>query len=173
MCPLRAECKSPVAPSLGKYNMMIIGEAPGKEEDYERKGFVGRSGELLWNALKEKGYNRNMFHVTNVVKCYPSISKTPNKRQIKACSKFLDEEIKVIKPFVILAFGNTSLKYFTEEESGIMAKSGTTEWNDKANAWICWCIHPASVLYHDENRELFDKGIKNFISKIKVLGGLK
>jgi len=173
LCPLKEECTNPVQPSLGKYNMMIVGEAPGKDEDALGEGFIGKSGRLLWDSLKEKGYRRNMFHITNVVKCFPSSTKTPTKRHIKSCSKYLDKEIEIIKPFIILAFGNTSLKYFTDEDSGIMSKNGTTEWNEKANAWICWCMHPASVLYHEENRTMFDEGIKNFANKIRTLGGLE
>jgi len=48
-----------------------------------------------------------------------------------------------------------------------MNKCGTTEWNNDVGAWICWCIHPVSVLYDAKNKELFKKGIKNFIKKIK------
>lgn len=169
-CELREECKKPVLNSKGKYNIMIVGEAPGKSEDLYGEGFVGSSGQLLWDLLREKGYKRKYFNITNVVKCYPSKTKTPKLKHIKACSKWIDEEVENIKPFLILAVGNTSLRYFTGEEKGIMNKNGTTEWNDKAGAWICWCIHPASVLYHEENFSLFRKGIENFVEKIEILG---
>ena len=59
-----------------------------------------------------------------------------------------------------------------DEDTGIMAKSGTTEWSDKVGAWICWCIHPASVLHHRENEELFQAGIENFARKVEILGGI-
>jgi DNA polymerase-3 subunit alpha len=169
-CDLKSECKAPVVSSTGKYNIMIIGEAPGKEEDREGVGFVGRSGELVWNSLSKKNLKRNMFNITNVVKCFPSKTRTPTNKHIKSCSKWLTEEIENIKPCLILAFGNTNIKFFTEEESGIMAKSGTTEWNEKYGCWICWCIHPASVLYSPENNELFSRGIKNFAEKVKIFG---
>ncbi|MFW9881385.1 MAG: uracil-DNA glycosylase family protein, partial [Candidatus Thorarchaeota archaeon] len=169
-CELREECKKPVLNSKGKYNIMIIGEAPGKSEDLYGEGFVGSSGQLLWDLLREKGYKRKDFNITNIVKCYPSKTKTPKAKHIKACSKWIEEEINNIKPFLILAVGNTTLRYFTGEEKGIMNKNGTTEWNEKAGAWICWCIHPASVLYHRENLKLFREGIENFTKKIDILG---
>ena len=170
-CSLRDECSKPVLPSNGRYNMMIVGEAPGRDEDKEGEGFVGKSGKLLWDSIVEYGYEREDFYITNVVKCYPSETKTPSKANIKKCSRWLDDEIKKVKPFIILSFGNTGLKYFTGEDKGIMEKNGTTEWNDKANSWVCYCVHPASVLYHSENKKLFDEGISNFARKIKYLGG--
>ena len=173
-CELCSECTRIVKPSVGAYNVMIVGEAPGKEEDREGKGFVGRSGDMLWKELGKKGLSRRQLYVTNVVKCWPSKTKTPTGRQISKCSKkWLDEEIVAIKPVIILAFGNTALRYFTGEEKGIMARNGTCEWNNKAGAWVCYCIHPASVLYHDENMELFKKGIANFAQKAIEIGGLR
>ncbi len=102
--------------------------------------------------------------------CFPSKTKTPTKRHINSCSRIIDDEIEKINPPLILAFGNTSLKYLLNQDSGIMDKNGTTEWVEKAKAWVCWCIHPASVLYHNENKKLFVEGIKNFANKIKIVG---
>ncbi len=170
-CELRKECRVPVLPSVGNSNVMIIGEAPGKDEDRLGLGFSGAAGKVMWDALEKYNLERRDFHVTNVVKCFPSISRTPSKKHINHCRKWLDEEIGKISPYAILAFGNTCLNYFTGVEKGIMDKSGKTEWIDSARAWVCWCIHPASVLYHQENKSLFDAGIENFSNKIKVLGG--
>jgi len=172
-CGLLDECSAPVVPSKGRYNIMILGEAPGKNEDENREGFVGKSGKLLWKELDGYGYKRNLFHLTNVVKCWPSADKTPTARQINYCSEWLEEELKIVKPFLILAFGNTSIKAILKEDGGIMSKSGTCEWIDKLGAWVCWCIHPASVLYHEENMELFQEGIKCFADRVAVLGGIE
>ena len=173
LCDLRAECSAPVLPSLGIYNIMIVAEAPGKTENVKGKGLVGASGDILWRELSSYGHNRSEFHTTNVVKCFPSVSKTPSHKQIKSCSKWLDEEIKILEPPMILAIGNVALKYFTGEDSGIMAKNGTTEWIEKFGCWVSWCIHPASVLYHRENMEIFSKGIKNFAEKLGTISQAK
>lgn len=169
-CELRSQCKSPVLPSKGTKNIMIVGEAPGKDEDENGKGFCGRSGKYVWDTFSGYGLNRSMFHVTNVVKCFPSQSKTPNRKQIKTCGKWLDAEIKNVNPVLILAFGNTCMEYFKGEEKGIMEMCGKTEWSSKHNAWICYCIHPASVLYYRENEKLFGEGVENFIRCMGVLG---
>ncbi len=167
LCELRAECRQPVPSSMGAYNLMIVGEAPGREENAAGVGFVGSSGNLLWVELEKLGLMRRNFHISNIVKCYPSKTKTPSKKHIAVCSnRWLKEEIEQLKPTMILAFGNTALKFFAEQDTGIMEKNGTTEWNDKCETWISWCIHPASVLYHRENEAEFRRGLENFAHKI-------
>lgn len=170
-CELRSQCKSPVYPSRGNKNIMIIGEAPGKIEDREGKGFIGPSGEMVWNKFAKEGFYRDSFHITNVGKCFPSESKTPSKKQIKTCGKlWLEKELETVSPIIVLAFGNSCVSYFKGEESGIMNLNGTTEWSDQYNCWICWCIHPASVLYHRENEKMFEEGINNFLRKLRFIG---
>jgi uracil-DNA glycosylase family 4 len=168
-CDLRKECKAPVLPSRGYYNVMFVGEAPGGDEDLQGRGFCGKSGNLIWDTVKKHSITREDVYLDNVVKCYPSVTKTPAKKHVRSCSKWLDAEIAAIEPVLILAFGNTPLLYFKDQEKGIMELNGTTEWSDKHKAWICWCIHPASVLYHRENMEAFEKGIDNFFVKFNAL----
>jgi uracil-DNA glycosylase family 4 len=171
-CTLGKECEfGPVYPSPGRLNVMITGEAPGHDEDVEGRGFVGKAGtDILWKEIQKYGLTRDHFYITNVNKCYPHISKNPTGEQIKICWKWLSEEIKHIQPCLILAFGNTCLNCFNNTDSGITNMNGKTEWNEKLNAWICWCVHPASALYNPNNRKLFEGGIANFIEKIEFLG---
>jgi len=172
-CELCQECSSPVLPSPGYFNIMICGEAPGKDEDRLGKGFVGKSGQdVLWPALKEHGLKRSDFHITNICKCYPSQSKTPTREHITKCKRWLENEIEYLKPALILAFGNTGLKAFTNKESGIMDLNGKIEWNDKYQTYICWCIHPSAVLRNPSNKKLFVEAIDAFVNKIKELGGI-
>ena len=168
-CGLRLECKSPVLPSPGSTNLMIIGEAPGRNEDNEGYGFVGDVGNVLWNELDNYGLRRREFYCTHFVKCYPSKTKTPVKEHIETCREWLKGEIDIVKPSIVLAFGNTAIKFFTDEETGIMKKNATTEWNERYGLWICWCIHPASVLYHSENITLFSEAVKNFVEKSGII----
>lgn len=173
-CALRAECKAPVRPSAGRYNISIIGEGPGREEDGIGKGFVGDSGRILWSALDRYGFKREDFHVTNVVKCWPSKTRTPAKEHIDACGGFLQQELSIVRPFLILAFGNTCNQFFTGEAKGIMDLSGTVVWSDKYQAWICWSVHPASVLYDRGgvagNRARLDSAIETFADRVGSLG---
>lgn len=171
-CDLRLECRAPVMPSRGKYNVVICGEAPGKDEDNAGSGFVGSAGKnILWPELEKYGLSRILFHVTNCVKCYPSKTKTPKKKHIVACQHWLLEELNNLDTRLILAFGNTCLSFFTNTASGITNVTGETHWNEKFKAWICWCIHPASVLHNPGNRRDFEKGIKNFAETMFALQG--
>ncbi|MFW9899653.1 MAG: DNA polymerase III subunit alpha [Candidatus Thorarchaeota archaeon] len=172
-CDLRKTAKFPVPHSMGRYNAVIVGEAPGKNENIEGRGFVGDAGQILWKKLKRYGLERYMFHITNICKCWPGRGNaTPSISSVKICGQWLEKEIEGLKPFIILALGNTSLQFFKGEKAGITAMSGVTEWDDKYGCWICYCVHPAILLHsREEAKELFNKGIKNFYEKIQILGG--
>lgn len=172
-CELRAEAKALVSPSMGRYNIMAVGEAPGVEENEQGVGFVGDSGtKQLWPELAKYGIYPQMLHVTNVCKCYPGKRiKTPGKKHIEACRPILEAEIASIRPVVILAFGNTSVKFFLGKDGGITDMSGKTEWSDRYGCWLCWCLHPASVLHSPANRSGFETGIENFAMVLDRLGG--
>lgn len=168
-CGECGESKKPVLPSLGERRIVILGEAPGKNEDLTGKGFVGASGKLLFEELNRHGIEREQCFVSNVVKCVQKGPPTPACTS-RCCSTWLVREMKMIRPYVVLALGNTPLFALTGERSGITSKNGTTQWVHKINAWVCWCLHPASVLYSPDNRKEFSRGISNFRSVVKSLG---
>ena len=171
-CEMGGSCGGPVGSSPGRLRAAIIGEAPGVDEDREGVGFVGRSGKLMWDMLGKKGYDREMFHVGNVVKCFPGKGKTPTLAQIKACSAaWLDEEMRIVRPVVVLVLGNSPLAWLTGKASGIMAMNGRTEWNPKLSSWVCYCVHPASALHSVENMEPLRIGLENFVRSLRAAGG--
>lgn len=166
-CDLIDECSAPVPPSPGKYNIAIVGEAPGLEEDKKGKGFVGRSGDEVWKALKK--YDRSLFHVTNVAKCFPKKTHKPSTAQIDMCGcTYLKKELEQIKPILVLAFGNTPLEFFTGKKSGVMNMSGQTTWSEEYGCFIAWCLHPAAALYNPDNRHYFIAGMRNFKRLCKI-----
>jgi DNA polymerase-3 subunit alpha len=171
-CKLRNECHRPVMPSPGKYNIVLAGEAPGPKEDQFGWGFYEEApaGGLLWGDINRKGYERSLFHVTNINKCYPSKSRKPNSKQIQECtSRYLNDELKQIKPVLILAFGNTSLQFFEGIKSGITGMSGRTTWNEKYGCWIAWCLHPAATFHNPDNKSFYIAGMKNFFRLMRIL----
>jgi DNA polymerase-3 subunit alpha len=168
-CYLRSEADRVVLPSMGKYNVMILGEAPGEGENRLGKGFVGRSGGTLWKELWKYNLERSMFHVSNCCKCFPSKTKTPDEKAITTCSIWWKEEVKELGTKLILALGSIPKLALTGDKKGISNLSGTTEWNEDLNSWICWCMHPASVLHNSSNKELFERGISNFASHLSFL----
>jgi len=165
-CNLRDECRRPVLPSQGRMNVMIVGEAPGRDEDREGIGFIGDSGDRLWTML---GLERELFHVTNVCKCYPSKTKTPKKTNVNKCRHWLEKEIEIVKPFLILSFGNTGNFFFRGQDSGIMSINATTEWHRDYNCWVTYSVHPAMTLYSPENMPLLTSSIDEFVRKLEIL----
>lgn len=166
-CELRGECRKPIKPTIGQTNVMIIGEAGGKDEDRMGEGFVGKAGQILWNTLREYGLDKKLFIYSNICKCFPSVTRTPKKKHVDTCSKFINREIEDIKPPLILAFGNTCNLFFRGESSGIMSINGKTMFNDKHDCWITYSVHPAMVAYSPENMPEFRKGIEEFVKKVE------
>lgn len=171
-CGLRAECARPVSPSPSDHNMMIIAEAPGAYEDRQGVGLVGPAGKVIWSELGKYDLDRTLFHVTNTCKCFPKKTKTPNKEHVEACSGWLKEEIEQVKPFIILASGKTAMYFFTGEDKGITKKNATIEWNEDYGCYVCYCLHPASILHSNKNKSEFERGIKFFSDKVQAIGGI-
>lgn len=168
LCGLRGCCKAPILPTKGKYNLAIINGTPSFNDDRTGESLSGDGGEVLWTALKKKGIKKSWFHITNVCKCYPKKEKV-TKAFIKTCSdKWLMEEINEIDCRIILALGKIPVELMGEKDDGIMKLNGTTTWNDAFQAWICWCINPASVLMDPENKTKFNQGINNFSKMLKI-----
>ena len=91
--------------------VMIIGEAPGKEEDESGHAFVGAAGRFLNHVLQETGFDRGDFFITNVVKCRPPGNRTPKKDEIDTCTAlYLFEQIKLVNPRLIVLLGGVAAK---------------------------------------------------------------
>lgn len=86
-------------------DLLLIGEAPGEEEDLKGEPFVGMAGQLLTRILKSIGFDRKDVYITNVVKCRPPHNRNPQHEEIKACEPYLVKQISIIKPKIICALG--------------------------------------------------------------------
>jgi len=168
-CELCSECNIPVPTSTGTYNAFIVGEACGWEEDRDGEGFVGKAGKKLWTYVSQHGYERQEFHISNICHCYPKETRTPKEEHIQACLPWLERELKQSQCHLILALGNIPLFALSGRKAGITELSGTTEWIDRLNAWVCWGMHPAATLRNRANVEPFERGVKNFIEKFELL----
>lgn len=111
-CPLW-ESRTLAVPGDGNYTskVMIIGEAPGKEEDETGKPFVGATGRFLNHVLEGTGLDRDDFFITNTVKCRPPKNRTPKKLEIETCtSNYLFEQIELLNPKLIMLLGGVAAK---------------------------------------------------------------
>lgn len=100
-------------PGSGSYDakIMFVGEAPGYWEDQKGLPFVGRAGKVLDELLTEISLKRYDVYITNIVKCRPPNNRDPDEDEIKACSPYLDRQIDIIRPKVIVPLGRHSMSY--------------------------------------------------------------
>ncbi len=105
--------------------VMIVGEAPGAEEEKTGRPFIGRSGRLLTEILSAAGLNRDEIFVTSVIKCRPPQNRTPLKSEIRACIPWLTAQIELIRPEVLLTVGNVSTQTLLGTKAGINGLRGS------------------------------------------------
>ncbi len=166
-CQLRKGCSGPVGMEKGKYNLMIVGEAPGREEDAQGSPFIGKAGQLLFKNLSRLNFEREDFYISNVVKCYPR--GKPSLADVGNCGDYLAKEIRAVRPVAILSLGNIARLFFSGKESGVLEANGTVVWSDRFQVWIVYSIHPAMVLYHRENKGLLEESLVVFKSLVRYL----
>ena len=98
--------------------VMLVGEAPGRQEDLKGEPFVGQAGRFLDGLLESVGLARDQVYITNVVKSRPYIGPSPGRNraptasEIGACRPWLDEQIRIVQPQIIVAMGRVALEYF-------------------------------------------------------------
>jgi len=95
--------------------IMLIGEAPGYNEDISGKPFVGEAGKILNELLKSVGLERKDVYITNILKCRPPGNRNPRPEEIKACVPYLDRQISLLKPRIIATLGSFAMSYIFEK----------------------------------------------------------
>ena len=143
-----------------KARVMLIGEAPGREEDLQGRPFVGRAGRFLTQQLSQLGYSRENFFITNVVKCRPPGNRKPRSEEIKACHKWLEEQVRLVKPKLIILLGATAAEAFglnLKERGKFIKKEGRV---------IFVTYHPAGAMRNKKLKGIFIQDLKKGLSKI-------
>lgn len=124
--------------------VFIVGEAPGAEEDETSVPFIGRSGKLMNTLLGEVGICRDDCYVTSILKCRPPENRNPKSGEIASCSPYLMEQIRFVKPKVIITVGNFSARYILGTKEGIMTLRGGQ--HQVGDSVVIPTVHPAYVL---------------------------
>ena len=159
-CPLR---KAAIGPTSYNGNpsspLMLVGEGPGGVEDDYGVPLVGPSGQLLDKALARVGITRDRVYTTNIVKCRPAGNRTPSVEEGEFCAtRWLDAEIAVVQPKVIVALGSVALKYLYHAKARITADRG--KWfRTRHDIPAIATYHPAYLLRltgDDERRAKWD-----------------
>ncbi len=126
-------------------DLMFVGEGPGAEEDRQGLPFVGRSGKLLGRLLMEEvGIQRSDCYIANVVKCRPPGNRDPKPDEIAACRPYLEEQVDLVDPVVIVTLGNFASKLLLDTDTGITKLRGRAYgYGDRS---LVPTFHPAAAL---------------------------
>ena len=124
--------------------IMFIGEGPGAEEDRSGRPFVGQAGRLLDRMIVAMGLERSQTYIANVVKCRPPGNRDPKEDELAACSPFLDRQIELIRPEVIVALGRFAANRLTGTDKPLGALRG--RWSHYKGVPLLATFHPAYLL---------------------------
>lgn len=130
--------------------IMLIGEAPGKNEDLQGRPFVGAAGKLLDELLPLAGLTRTEVYITNILKCRPPENRDPLPEEIAACAHHLDIQIRHLRPELIITMGAFSLQRFFPGETMAQARGRLRNCD---GAFVYPVMHPAAALRRREFRE--------------------
>jgi uracil-DNA glycosylase len=156
-----------------KAEVMFVGEQPGDQEDKQGKPFVGPAGKLLDTAMEEAGIDRSLAYVTNVVKHFKwqargkrRIHQKPNWREISACRPWLDAELSVVKPRVLVCLGATAAQALLGRDFRVTKQRGEPVESDLAPV-VMATVHPSSILRSDEEDR--EAEMAAFVSDLKTV----
>ncbi|HMB26104.1 MAG TPA: uracil-DNA glycosylase [Patescibacteria group bacterium] len=149
-------------------DILFCGEAPGRNEALTGRPFCGASGKILDELLAHAGIKRQDIYITNILKCRPPSNRNPQAKEIKVCSTYLKEQIKIIKPKVICTLGNFATKFIfanwglEDKIQGISRIHGQVsdvpvEHKEKGADKIIALYHPAVATYNAKMKQTLKK----------------
>jgi len=150
-------------PGEGDINarIMIIGQAPGKQEDATGRPFVGKAGKFLTNSLEKFGKKREEFFITSVIKCFPPANRKPTKKEIHACLPYTLAQIKAIKPEKILVLGEIACTALLNKKF----KEVKGKFIEKEDIEFFVTFHPSAAMRFKKIKEKFFKDLETFFKK--------
>ena len=127
-------------------DLLVIGEAPGAEEDRQGEPFVGRAGQLLNAMLKAIGFAREEVYIANILKCRPPNNRDPRPSEQSTCTPYLDRQIELIEPKAILALGRIAAQWLLQSDVPIGRLRGQVRQYGTAGIPLVVTYHPAYLL---------------------------
>lgn len=150
-CTELAESRTQVVPGVRPpgADVLLVGEAPGAQEDLEGIPFVGRSGQLLDALLAGAGLPRERVAVANVLKCRPPKNRTPRRGEVERCRPWLTRQIELVDPTVVVALGGSATEWFVGRGARISALRGTPQ--TYAGRPLVVTYHPSAAIRFGPN----------------------
>ncbi len=155
-------------------SLLFVGEAPGYWEDVKGMPFVGAAGKLLDTLLADISLSRIMVYITNVVKCRPPENRDPLPVEVETCTPYLNRQVKVIQPEIIVTLGRHATSYVLSE-AGLKEVVGITKLRGKVysvklfglSVSVLPTFHPAAVLHNPKYKDALERDFQLLQSLVK------
>ncbi len=145
--------------------LVLVGEAPGREEDRRGEPFVGEAGRLLDRILLAMGLQRSDVYICNVIKCRPPGNRDPEEDEVAACEPFLRRQLKVIAPEVILTLGRYAAQALLRDGSPVGRLRGN--WRTYQDIPLMPTYHPAYLLRNPEKKREVWEDVKQVVHRLQ------
>jgi DNA polymerase len=158
-CPTLIECRSRIVNGVGPTDadLLFVGEAPGEFEDQQGEPFVGRSGDVLDDTLRDAGLDRGDVRITNCARCRPPDNRDPTDEELANCRGYLETEIGRVDPAVVVTLGKVPAEHLLERDVAVTGEAGDVAEADIGGERrrVLVCVHPAATLYDPSQRDTF------------------
>lgn len=176
-CPKCDLCKTRTNTVFGEGDadakLMFIGEAPGENEDLQGRPFIGKAGELLTKMINGMGLARDQVYIANIVKCRPPDNRVPSSDEVATCTPYLERQIELIRPDVIVTLGLPSSQYMLQTKTPMGKMRG--QWQSWRGISLMPTYHPAYLLrnYTQQTREAVWSDLQQVMKKLGLVAPSK
>jgi len=146
--------------------LVLVGEAPGREEDLQGRPFVGEAGRLLERILFAMGLQREQVYICNVIKCRPPQNRDPSPEEIAACEPYLQRQLAAIRPRVIVTLGRFAAQTLLRNQTPISQLRG--QWQTYQGVALMPTYHPAYLLRNPAEKRDVWEDMKQVMQRLKV-----
>ncbi|MFB6304328.1 MAG: uracil-DNA glycosylase family protein [Haloferacaceae archaeon] len=162
-CPALVDSRSRIVNGDGPpgADLLFVGEAPGADEDAEGRPFVGRSGDVLDDALADAGLARADVRITNCVRCRPPENRDPHAAELANCRDHLDAEVAAVDPELVVALGKVPAEHLLDRSVAVTSEAGEVAevgLGGRSRPLLI-SVHPAATLYDASQRETFESTV--------------
>ena len=163
-CPALCDSRSRIVNGVGPADadLLFVGEGPGANEDEQGEPFVGRSGDVLDETLRDVGLDRGDVRITNCVRCRPPDNRDPTADELANCREYLEAEIDRVDPELVVTLGKVPAQHLLERDVAVTGEAG-----DVADVAVegtprrvLVCVHPAATLYDPGQKDTFHETLE-------------
>ena len=162
-CPALVESRSRIVNGVGPEDadLLFLGEAPGQQEDEGGEPFVGRSGDVLDEALRDAGLARSDVRITNCVRCRPPDNRDPHTEELANCKGYLEAELAAVDPDLVVTMGKVPSEHLLDRSVAVTKEAGDVQDAriGERSQRVLLSVHPAATLYDASQRDTFSEAI--------------